>query len=54
MKKPTPKLMVRRENLRVLTRIELTGAAGGDSALVPFSGAAMCPASAVNTPQPGN
>jgi len=44
MKKPNPtKLPVRRETLRALAGIELTRAAGGDTALPFESGKVMCP-----------
>jgi hypothetical protein len=44
MKKRPSKLTVRRETLRVLANLELTRAAGADSALLPDTGDKMCPA----------
>ena len=43
MKKPTRKLVLRAENIRVLARLELEHAVGGDS------GPAMCPLAAGDT-----
>jgi hypothetical protein len=50
MKKPTRKLVVRRETLRVLAAMDLThavGGDGGDGAVIAETGKAMCTAIAV-------
>jgi hypothetical protein len=44
MKKSYSKLRVRRETLQILSSLELTRAAGADTALVADTGDKMCPA----------
>ena len=51
-KSKTPKLVVRRETLRALARVELTHAVGGDAAQLVESGAATCPAPGIKQPPP--
>ena len=50
MKRSPPKLKLRRETLRALASLDLTRAAGGDSALLADTGAEMCTHQAVLKP----
>jgi len=47
-----PKLVVRRETLRAIARVELTHAVGGDAAQLVETGAATCPAPGIKQPPP--
>lgn len=49
-KSKTPKLVVRRETLRALARVELTRAVGGGVEEVAESGAATCPIADIKPP----
>jgi hypothetical protein len=51
-KSKTPKLVVRRETLRALARVELTRAVGGGAEEVAESGAATCPFAGTKAPPP--
>jgi hypothetical protein len=51
-KSKIPKLVVRRETLRALARVELTHAVGGDAAQLFETGATTCPAPGIKQPPP--